>query len=258
VETKAQVVAGEVVGGLESALDRRRMLKLIAGAGALAVAGAVSLPGRAGAQEAQATGDYYRTTARLNLRAQPNTSAKILLVLPEDALVQQVAPIQNGFRKVAYQGTSGWAHSDYLTISNGGSSDPPTWIGLGVTTSSVNFRTGPSTGHQVIRVLSRGSVLDISDRVENGFRYVKYNGQGGYVYDDYIAPQDSGEDGPVRFKTTARVNMRAKPSTSAKVIVVVPAGEEVLDYDLVMANGFRGVDWKGKVGWIYDDYLQET
>lgn len=245
-------------GGLESALDRRWVLKLIGGAGALAIAGAVTLPGKAGAQEAQAVGDYYRTTARLNLRAQPNTSAKILLVLPENALVQQVAPIQNGFRKVAYQGTTGWAHSDYLAISNGGSSDPPTWIGIGVTTSSVNLRSGPSTGHQVLKIVPKGAAIDISDRVEYGFRYVKYNGQGGYVYDDYIAPQDSSEDGPVRFKTTARVNMRAKPSTSAKIIKVIEKGEYVLDYDLVMANGFRGVDYQGTVGWIHDDYLQES
>jgi uncharacterized protein YraI len=258
VETKASVIVSEDIGGLGSTMNRRRVLKLIGSAGALAIAGTVSLAGRAGAQEAAAVGDYYRTTARLNLRAQPSTSAKILLVMPENALVQQVAASQNGFRKVAYQGTSGWAHGDYLAISNGGSSDPPTFIGLGVTTTSVNFRSGPSTGHQVYRVLPRGSVLDISDRVEYGFRYVKYNGQGGYVYDDFIAPQDGGEDGPVRFTTTVRVNMRSQPSTSAKVIRVIEKGEQVLDYDLVMSNGFRGVDYQGTVGWIYDDYLRET
>ena len=126
-----------------------------------------------------------------------------------------------------------------------------------MTTSSVNFRSGPSTGHQVYRVLPKGTVIDISDRVEYGFRYVKHNGQGGYVYDDYIAPYGGEDDGAVHFVTTARVNMRSKPSKSAPVITVIDEGEEVLDYDLVMSNGYRGVDYNGTVGWVYDAYLQE-
>ena len=31
----------------------------------------------------------------------------------------------------------------------------------------------------------------------------------------------------------------------------------MIDYDLVMSNGFRGVDVNGTVGWIYDTYLQK-
>jgi uncharacterized protein YgiM (DUF1202 family) len=243
--------------GLNSTMDRRQVVKLISGASALAVVGAVGLAGRAGAQEAAAVGDYYRTTARLNLREKPSTSAPVITVLPLNALVQQVAPMQNGFRKVAYQGKNGWAHADFLEISNGGSSDPPNFIGQGVTTTAVNFRSGPSTGHKIYGVLSKGTVLDISDRVEYGFRYVKYNEQGGYVYDDYIAPYGGEDDGAVHFITTARVNLRAKPSKSAKVLMVVNAGEEVLDYDLELANGYRSVDYKGSVGWIYNAYLDE-
>ncbi len=56
-----------------------------------------------------------------------------------------------------------------------------------------------------------------------------------------------------RSSTTAR-NLRSKLSTSAKILLIVPAGKTVLDYDLVMSNGFRGVDDNGAVGWIYDAY----
>ena len=58
-------------------------------------------------------------------------------------------------------------------------------------------------------------------------------------------------------RTTTAVNLRADASTSAKVIKVVPKGATVIDYDLVMSNGFRGVDYNGTVGWIYDTYLQK-
>jgi hypothetical protein len=30
----------------------------------------------------------------------------------------------------------------------------------------------------------------------------------------------------------------------------------VADYDLVLQNGFRGVEYQGKTGWISDAYLQ--
>jgi uncharacterized protein YgiM (DUF1202 family) len=257
MESKQMIATDDLVGGFASTMDRRRVLKLIAGAGALAVAGVVTQSGRAGAQEAEITvGGHYRTTDWLNLRAKPNTSSNVLAVMPPNALVEYLGETKNGFRKIAYQGTGGWAHGSYLSVSNGGSADPPTFIGQGVTTTAVNLRSGPSTGHQIHRVLSKGTVIDISDRVEYGFRYVKHNGQGGYLWDGYIAPSGGEGDGPARFTTTDRVNLRAKPSTSAKVLLVIDEGEEVLDYDLEMANGFRSVDYKGTVGWVYDAYLK--
>ena len=39
--------------------------------------------------------------------------------------------------------------------------------------------------------------------------------------------------------------------------MVVPSDAQVLDYDFVMSNGFRGVDYNGNVGWIYDDFLAQ-
>jgi uncharacterized protein YgiM (DUF1202 family) len=247
METNLVVAVEEA---LQSPMDRRNLIKMMAGAGALALTGLQSLPRRANA----AQGEYYRTTDSLNLRKSASTSAQVLLVMPAGAMVQDLGEQSNNFKKIAYQGTSGWAHSGYLELTNGGSSDPPAYLGDAVTTTSVNFRTGPSNGHSVIQVLPKSTTVTYSDRVEYGYRFVKYNGRGGWVYDDYLTP--AGGEGPVAFTTTAYVNMRKSPSTSAQVIVVVPAGETVLDYDLEVRNGWRGVDWKGKVGWIYGDYLK--
>ncbi|MEA2531227.1 MAG: zinc D-Ala-D-Ala carboxypeptidase [Thermomicrobiales bacterium] len=255
METQKSFDTLSPVGKLNTPVGRRHLLKMMAGAGALAIVGASALPGKVGAQDAEATvGGYYRTTTQLNLREKPSTSAKILLVMQENALVEYLGETKNGFRKVAHQGTAGWAHRDYLTVSNGGSSDPPVIVGQGVTTTSVNFRTGPTTGHQVIRVLARGTVVDVSDTERYGFRYAVHNGRGGWIYDDYLAPY--GGEGPAVFTTTSAVNLRAKPSTSAKILLVVKQGETVYDYDLEIANGFRSVDYKGTVGWIYNTYLE--
>jgi uncharacterized protein YgiM (DUF1202 family) len=235
--------------GLGKQMTRRGMLRLMGGLGAAAVASVV-LTRVAGATSGSA---YFRTTSALNLRAKASTSGKVLLVLPANAQVKNLGQSSNGFFKVTYQGTTGWAFSDYLV------SDVPdvdvNWIGDAKTTSAVNFRSDPSSSADVMAVIAKGKTVTISDVVENGYRYVEAQGALGWIFDDYLAPVE--ESGPVSFKTTTSVNLRANPSTSAKVLKVVPAGKTVVDYDLVMSNGYRGVDYNGTVGWIYDDYLQK-
>ena len=58
--------------------------------------------------------NYATTTAALNLRAEPSLSARILRVMPSGARVRLLDGYANGFRKVSYDGTTGWARTDYL------------------------------------------------------------------------------------------------------------------------------------------------
>lgn len=221
------------------------------GAGAVAAGGLAQLT--LGNDAAARSGDgRLRTTVALNLRAKPSTKAKILLVMPKGAIVTNQYAEKNGFMKVGYQGKIGWAYGAYLEPADSGD---PTIIGQGVTTTDVNFRSGPSTGHSVLRVLPKGTIVDISDLTRDGFRYAIHQGQAGWIYDQYLAPY-GGEKGPAYFTTTTAVNLRAKPSTSATILLVVPAGAVVEDYDLEIVNGFRSVDYKGTVGWIYNAYLR--
>jgi uncharacterized protein YgiM (DUF1202 family) len=60
------------------------------------------------------SGQTLTTTSNLNLRQQPSTSAKILMVIPKGAQVTASDDSQNGFRWVSYNGTSGWAYEAYL------------------------------------------------------------------------------------------------------------------------------------------------
>jgi uncharacterized protein YgiM (DUF1202 family) len=60
------------------------------------------------------TGETFTTTANLNLRAEPNTGARVKLVIPSGATVKALAGVANGWREVSYGGTSGWAATSYL------------------------------------------------------------------------------------------------------------------------------------------------
>ncbi|MEJ7763227.1 MAG: SH3 domain-containing protein [Thermomicrobiales bacterium] len=58
-----------------------------------------------------------RTTAALNQREQPNLSARVLMVMPEGAEIRLGDQFSNGFRSVTYQGTSGWASTEYIRVA---------------------------------------------------------------------------------------------------------------------------------------------
>jgi len=228
------------------------MLRLVAGAGAAAVVGGLAIAGEAGA----VGGGQLTTTTALNLRSGPGTNRRVLRVIPKGAHVFDHGTVRNGFRLVTYADTRGWAYDQYLKAGTQVPGEVGPVIGTATTTTAVNFRSGPSTGDGVIRVVAKGSSVEITDTVVDGFRYVYHQGTGGWIYDAYLAPAGAGDPTAKPYMTTAAVNLREQPSTSARIIMVVPAGEIVADYDLVLQNGFRGVEYQGKTGWISDAYLQ--
>ena len=60
------------------------------------------------------SGETFTTTANLRLRAEPNTSSGVLLVMPAGSMVKALSGTAPSFRQVSYQGTTGWAATDYL------------------------------------------------------------------------------------------------------------------------------------------------
>jgi uncharacterized protein YraI len=237
-----------MIGDKTQTMNRRRLLRVMAG-GAAVAAGALALGGSASADW---TG-YFLTTAALNMRSRPDRTSSILLVVPNGAGVAQVAGVQNGYRKVSYRGTVGWVLDAYLRVTNGGSSDsPPPMVASGYTTTAVNLRSGPSTSHSVLRVLAKGTTIQVSDMFVSGFRYVSHNGLAGWVYADYIANGNGPVSGYVT--TTTDLNLRAEPSTSARVLTVMPKGAQVRPSDQ-LANGFRQVTYGTLTGWAWDAYL---
>lgn len=235
--------------GLGKPMTRRSAVRLMLGAGAVAVASTVLARG----VSATSGSEFFRTTTALNLRKSASTSAQILAVIPAKTLVKNLTQSSNGFNKVSYNGTVGWAYAAYLESYV---EEPDySWLGNAQTTTAVNFRYEPSLNSSVIAVIAKGKIVRVSDWVKNGYRFVEAQGATGWIYDDYLAPVQ--QTGPLSFKTTTAVNLRKDPSTSGMVIMVIPSGKTVIDYDLVMANGYRGVDYNGTVGWIYDGYLKQ-
>jgi uncharacterized protein YgiM (DUF1202 family) len=217
-----------------------------------------------------------RTTSNLNLRSGASTSDRVLLVMPSGATVARTGETSNGFSKVTYQGTTGWASTQYLTSSgsgnNGGNDGGNTGsgpTGSARTTSNLNLRAGPSTGNRILLTMPSGSTVTRTGETSNGFAEVTYQGTTGWASTEYLtsgggggnegggAGNDPGSGNAGTAYTTSSLNLRSGPSTSDRVLLVMPSGAEVT---LTGAdrNGFLGVNFNGTRGWASSQYISTT
>jgi D-alanyl-D-alanine carboxypeptidase len=231
-------------------MTRRSAFKLFAGAGAALVA--VAAGGTA--VLAEHTGHAYTVSANANVRSGPSTGYAIIGVArPGDTFTLR-GQTQNGYAAVIFQGKNGWLLAS-LVVEAGSSGSDPVISGTAWTTATVNLRSGPSTSNQVLRVVPGGSKIGTSSTVQNGFRYGSYDGQTGWMSDAYIGASNPDDQGGNYRTTTANLNLRADPSTSAKILMVIPAGKQVQ----VLHTGvgqYVNVNYGGYQGWVAAAYLK--
>ena len=236
-------------------MQRRQFLTraMATGASAALVAGSIALtPSRVGASTLWSPAT---TTADLNLRAGPGTSYGVLTVIPVGSQVQAyVEGARNGFFPTRYGGLEGWASATYLAVGSG-PGDPggdPAGRPARVTTA-LNLRTGAGTSYRVVLVMPAGSTVTVTGPSVNGFAPIVYKGLYGWAYAAYLDLGD-GPDGGNIAVVTKNLNLRAGPSLSDRVLLVMPAGSRVtVSHD--WANGFVSVHYNGTSGWAYAAYL---
>jgi len=183
------------------------------------------------------------TTDYLNLRSGPGTNYRVTWVIPKGAEVTAENSTNNGYSRVIVNGRKGWAYRQYLV-----SADAPPAVETMVTTDYVNLRSGPGKDGEVVRVMPPLASVEVTRQVMNGYRYVYFDGIPGWAFNKYLA---SG----TQLTTTTDLNLRAKPSTSSKVLKVMSQGAAVtLTGD--ESNGFVAVSYQGVKGWAFRDYLR--
>ncbi|MGD9712836.1 MAG: SH3 domain-containing protein, partial [Thermomicrobiales bacterium] len=127
----------------------------------------------------------------LNLRSSSSTSSNVLLVLPNSAQVGVTGSPQNGFTPVRYNGTNGWAYSQYLSATEPGNSEPDPTVAPATetryATASVNLRSGAGTSFGVLTVVPSGQAVTVTGGQTNGFFPVTYNGTRGYVSASFLS-----------------------------------------------------------------------
>lgn len=155
-------------------------------------------------------GKIYTTTANLNLRSTNSTSGNILLTIPKGKEVTYISQSNNWY-KVNYNGKIGWVSATYIKItsktntntSNGNSSvqTPTNNTNLPAgqtitntvvyTTDAVRFRKSNSTSSTVLGTIPANTKFTTNYKTTNGWYYVTYNGQTGFVSGNYLISQST-------------------------------------------------------------------
>ncbi|MFP7479794.1 PA14 domain-containing protein [Terribacillus saccharophilus] len=127
---------------------------------------------------------------------------------------------------------------------------------IGYPTTSLNFRSGPSTNYGIIGSLSTSSKLEILGQNSNGWLQVKANGKTGWVSGSYVTIKnllqvelDSGT-----------LNVRSGASTSSSSVGALSNGAyvaAVLDSNenRVMENGFSKIYYNNGTAYVYSTYV---
>lgn len=237
-------------------LTRRRMIGLLGSAGAVAATGGFLL----GQSTAAAGPGTLQATRYLQILDQPEGDVVVIGELaPGDYVTNATMhpEIINGLRQiVTTDGLTGWALDDGLEPVGG---PIPEFPSARYMAHEENLLASP--GGDPILWVPFGKLVMASTTTEGDYIFVQVQDDDlvyhqGWINMAYLTPEGThqfyvhnwdSEDGSAP--------MRTDPDSEAEVIVTVPANASVLDYDLVVVNDFRGVQWGEYVGWISQDHL---
>ena len=119
------------------------------------------------------------------MRSSASTSSSIIATIPKGTKIEIIEKTSSTWYKVKYNNKTGYVSSQYVTLNND-SSQPPTNITYGVTTTNLNMRSSASTSSSIIATIPKGTKIEILEKNSNGWYKVKYNNKTGYASSDYI------------------------------------------------------------------------
>ena len=128
----------------------------------------------------------------ITLRVSDSTNAKEIRQIPLGAAVSFMENAANGFYKVSYNGSTGYALASYLSVDPydhyvASTTASTVWAGKVVRCNEyITLRRIPSTKGEEITKIPLGSIVTVYSGAENGFYYINYDGFEGYALAGYI------------------------------------------------------------------------
>jgi hypothetical protein len=130
----------------------------------------------------------------ITLRTSDSTSAKEIRQIPLGAAVSFMENASNGFYKVSYNGSTGYALASYLSVdpynhyvASTTAAASTSWTGKVVRCNEfITLRKTPSTKGEEITKIPLGAIVTVYSGADNGFYYINYYGNEGYALASYI------------------------------------------------------------------------
>ena len=219
--------------------------------------------------QAQTYEIYYvvNCSEYITLRSAPSTDATALCKIPFGESVSFLDVADNGFYKISYMGSTGYALASYLSQTPQSQPKPKEDpIALNTTfyvvkcNQAITLRTSDSTSARAQLLIRLGEAVSYLGTASNGFYKVSYFGQTGYVLSSYLSttpPAGGIYSQPITLQVVnckESITLRATDSTSAAEICQIPLGSfvEYLGYG---ENGFYVISYNGTIGYALSDYL---
>ena len=186
----------------------------------------------------------------LNLRAYPSYSAQVLGIFYNGATFTLLSSTGDGWYQVQISGMTGYFRKEYVRLNGGGGQTAYVHSNNG---GKVNLRSAPTyNGSRIVGQYAPGTQVTVllSSPLAGSFWKVNINGAAGYMDSTYLTasspvyPVDPVYPGPAPAthgtavvrnpRATQKLNLRAQPSTSARIIAqygngvrfqVIQAGE---------------------------------
>lgn len=107
------------------------------------------------------------------------------------------------------------------------------------TSANLNLRKGPGINNSRITVIPNNTQISVKNFTQNGWANVVWNGYKGYVAKEYLVSNQNSNVSTNNFGsslrrdgyhmyTNASLNFRLAPTTSSKIIGIVPKNKDVL------------------------------
>ena len=134
------------------------------------------------------TDDIVMTTSDVNIRANNSEDALIIGNLQINESAIKIVSSDNGWTLVKANDKIGYISSSYLQLTGETVEreyDHNLKNDIVLTTTDLNFRTGPSTDYEVIETFKINTELRVVAEVDNGWLLVQHNDRLGYVSSEY-------------------------------------------------------------------------
>ena len=125
---------------------------------------------------------FVKTTATVNVRTSDSEKADKIGKVTKGTQLQLLEQKANGWSKVLYEKKEGYIKSEYLMLMDNTAGLNP--IGQVEATTTVNVRSQASETADKLGALSKGTSVSLYAR-ENGWCKIDFNGQVGYVKEEY-------------------------------------------------------------------------
>ena len=195
----------------------------------------------------------------VNIRAGSSTAAKSYGKLLKNTSLGLYEKIGSWYRvRVVATGLDGYVYAKYVTITQTSTTTTTSSYSAGyINASGVNVRSGASTRYNNLGTFARNTSVRVLGSSGSWYQIsIPSADITGYVLAKYVTLVETVKTTDATGVVTARLNLRAQPSTSAgsKVLLTMDRGATLTVYST--SNGWCYVNYNGTVGYCYAAYVK--